>query len=55
MSLNQGLYISYGSMKNNQYALSVVAHNIANINTEGYVKQRVNFEESVLYNGDTTV
>lgn len=55
MSLNQSLNISTGSMRNNQYALSVVAHNIANINTEGYVKQRVNFEESVYPTGNDTV
>jgi len=46
MSLNQSMSIPLGSMKNNQYALSVVSHNIANLNTEGYTKQRVNFSES---------
>lgn len=55
MSLNQSLNISTGSMQNNQYALSVVAHNIANLNTNGYVKQRVNFEESVYPNGNNSV
>ena len=44
MSLNQSMNISIGSMKNNQYALTVVSHNIANVNTEGYHRQRVNFE-----------
>ena len=43
MSLNQSMNISLGSMKNNQYALTVVAQNIANINVEGYHRQRVNF------------
>ncbi len=43
MSLNQSMNISLGSMKNNQYALTVVSQNIANINVEGYHRQRVNF------------
>ncbi len=43
MSLNQSMNITLGSMKNNQYALTVVAQNIANINVEGYHRQRVNF------------
>ncbi len=43
MSLSQSMNISLGSMKNNQYALTVVAQNIANINVEGYHRQRVNF------------
>lgn len=43
MSLNQTMNISVGSMKNNQYALTVVSQNIANLNVEGYHRQRVNF------------
>lgn len=43
MSLNQTMNISVGSMKNNQYALTVVSQNIANINVEGYHRQKVNF------------
>ena len=43
MSLNQSMNISLGSMKNNQYALTVVAQNIANLNVEGYHRQRVEF------------
>lgn len=45
MSLNQSMNIAINSMQNNQYALSVVSHNIANLNTEGYHRQRVNFSE----------
>ena len=45
MTLNQSMSISLNSMKNNQYALTVVSHNIANLNTEGYHRQRVNFAE----------
>lgn len=43
MSLNQSMNISLGSMKNNQYALTVVSQNIANAHVEGYHRQRVNF------------
>ena len=43
MSLNQSMNISLGSMKNNQYALTVVSQNIANVHVEGYHRQRVNF------------
>ena len=46
MTLNQSMSIALNSMKNNQYALTVVSHNIANLNTEGYHRQRVNFSES---------
>ena len=46
MSLNQSMSIALGSMRNNQLALSVVSHNIANLNTEGYARERVNFSES---------
>jgi flagellar hook-associated protein 1 FlgK len=35
-------------MANNQIALTVVAHNMANINTPGYSKQRAEFAESLL-------
>lgn len=43
MSLNQSMNISLGSMRNNQYALTVVSQNIANVHVEGYHRQRVNF------------
>jgi len=44
MSLNQTMNISLGSMKNNQYALTVVSQNIANLHVEGYHRQRVDFQ-----------
>ncbi len=44
MSLNQSMNISLNSMKNNQYALTVVSQNIANLHVEGYHKQRVDFQ-----------
>lgn len=43
MSLNQSMNIALGSIRNHQYALSVVSQNIANLNVENYHKQRVNF------------
>lgn len=46
MSLNQSLNISVSSMKNYQYALAVVSHNMANLYTDGYHRQRVNFVEN---------
>lgn len=52
MSLNQSFNISLGSLKNNQMALSVVSHNIANMNTDGYYRQKVNFSENrIAHNG----
>ena len=45
MSINKALNISLTGLNANQKALNVVSHNIANMNTEGYVKQRVNFAE----------
>ena len=44
MSLNQSMSITLGSMRNNQYALTVVSQNIANVHVEGYHRQRINFE-----------
>lgn len=44
MSLNQTMNISLGSMKNNQYAFTVVSQNIANMDVEGYHRQRVDFQ-----------
>lgn len=44
MSLNQSMNISLGSMKNNQYALTVVSQNIANLHVEGYHRLRVDFQ-----------
>lgn len=44
MSLGQSLNITLGSMRNNQYALTVVSQNLANVYVEGYHRQRVNFQ-----------
>lgn len=42
MSLSGALNISARALTVNQYAMDVVSNNIANMNTEGYSKQRVN-------------
>lgn len=55
MSLGQSLNIALNSLKNNQYAMTVVSHNIANLNTEGYTRKAVHFEESVIGNYGTDV
>lgn len=55
MTINQMMSISRESMNNNQYALTVVSHNIANVDTKGYSKQRAEFCESVLANYTTLV
>ena len=34
------------AVRNSQLALNVVSNNIANVNTEGYVKQSVNYAET---------
>lgn len=43
MSLNQSMNIAINSMKNNQYGLTVVSQNIANMHVDGYHRQRLNF------------
>ena len=45
MTISKSMNISLTGLKANQAALNVVSHNIANMNTEGYVRQRVNFAE----------
>jgi len=42
MSINSALTMAVNSLQVNQLALSVVQNNVANMNTEGYSKQRVN-------------
>ena len=40
------LSIGSSAVKNSQLALTVVSNNIANVNTEGYVKQSLIYEEN---------
>ena len=44
MSINSMLSIGKDSLLMNQHALTIVADNIANMNVEGYSKQRVEME-----------
>ncbi len=47
-SLFSALNISAGALQVNQSAISIVSNNIANINTEGYSKQKVNLGTLVI-------
>ena len=44
MSLSASMNIGLGALNVNQAAINVVSNNIANMNTEGYSKQRVELE-----------
>jgi|GEM_PF-904380 len=55
MTLNQVMNISRQSMMNNQYALTVVSHNIANMNTPGYARRGLHFAEDVLQRQSTNL
>jgi len=49
MSLTSSLNIARQALSVNQAAITVVSNNIANVNTDGYTKQRVNLAEVVNY------
>jgi flagellar hook-associated protein 1 len=40
----QGIHISSSALRNMQMALDTIGHNIANVNTQGYSRQRVSFK-----------
>lgn len=44
MNLMSSLNIAQGALSAHEKAISVVSHNVSNMNTEGYHKQRVNFQ-----------
>ncbi|GAE26511.1 flagellar hook-associated protein FlgK [Halalkalibacter wakoensis JCM 9140] len=44
-----GLETARRAMMTQQYALHTTGHNIANANTEGYTRQRVNFQQTEAY------
>ena len=44
MNLLSSLNIAQGALSAHEKAISVVSHNVSNMNTEGYHKQRVNFQ-----------
>ena len=45
MSIIASMNIAKSALTVNQFALNVVSNNVANMNTEGYMKQRVNLME----------
>lgn len=47
-SLDSAIKIGVSGLTSNQFALSTTANNIANVNTEGYVRKVTNFESKVL-------
>ena len=55
MTLIQAMGISRESLVNNQYALTVVSHNVANMNTEGYSRQKAVFSELRYLNSGSSV
>ena len=55
MSLFFGINIAVKGMMAQQVAMDVASHNIANANTEGYSRQRVNLETSAPISGLTAV
>lgn len=55
MTLIQAMGISRESLVNNQYALTVVSHNVANMNTEGYSRQKAVFNELRYLNSGSSV
>lgn len=55
MSFGQIMGISSQSMMNNQYALTVVSNNIANMDVNGYSKQRVIFNQNSLLVPGTSI
>lgn len=54
MSLFFGINIALKGMMAQQAAMDVASHNIANANTEGYSRQRVNLETSMPISGITS-
>ena len=50
MSLMTSLYTGVSGMNANQNALNVTAHNLANINTEGYVRQQAGMADGIYSN-----
>ena len=45
--LNSSLYIGLTGLSASQSALNVVGHNIANVNTPGYTRQRADLSSNV--------
>ncbi len=54
MSGMQSLYVGLSGIQSNSNALNTTAHNIANVNTEGYVRQQVVYKDTAYNNVATT-
>lgn len=54
-SLDAALKIGVSGLTSNQFALATTANNIANVNTEGYVRKVTNFESKVIGNDQAGV
>ncbi len=54
-SLDSAIKIGVSGLTSNQFALATTANNIANVNTEGYVRKITNFESKVLGNDQAGV
>ena len=52
MTINQTMNISRESMNNYQHALAVVSQNLANMNVDGYIKLRADFQTNPTYGGN---
>ena len=52
IGLNSSLYIARDALMTQQLAISVTGQNIANVNTTGYSRQRVNLESKVIVTSD---
>ena len=50
MSLFGSLNVGTSGLKVSQYGLNVVAHNLANVDTEGYVRQQVVLNTAMVSN-----
>ena len=46
MSNMSALYVGLSGLVNNSNALNTTANNMANVNTKGYVRQQVVFEDT---------
>jgi flagellar hook-associated protein 1 FlgK len=55
MSLFGALYIGNSGLTSSQNGLNTVAHNLSNINTDGYVRQQVAYTDTTYTNTDKTV
>jgi flagellar hook-associated protein 1 len=55
LNINSALYIGRDALMTQQLAISVTGQNIANVNTPGYSRQRVNLESTVILSSEGPV